>query len=185
MGLVHRFCSAGLSFARPCAFHRVRAFDPQISDPLCPCDMLCKRSRKPVATTNPSLPRGVSRPRSHHRRSGRGMDLHTFHSRTERSSENWNDYADRRGESGEINRASGVAVPFGVRRCWRVSDPHRAEKIVHTALAAYRIRTDREFFRTDFKIAAQIAQETIAGASLEIRTLNALAGLDTSKSSIT
>ena len=53
----------------------------------------------------------------------------------------------------EINSATGVAVPFGARRCWRVSDPHRAEKIVHTALAAYRIRTDREFFRTDFKIA--------------------------------
>ncbi|MGA9526830.1 MAG: GIY-YIG nuclease family protein [Terriglobales bacterium] len=85
----------------------------------------------------------------------------------------------------EINSATGVAVPFGVRRCWRVSDPHRAEKIVHTALAAYRIRTDREFFRTDFKIAAQIAQETIAGATLEIRTLNAPAGLDTSNKSST
>ncbi len=78
----------------------------------------------------------------------------------------------------EINSATGVAIPFGVRRCWRVSDPYLAEKIVHGALSEYRIRTDREFFRADFPVAAHIAQETIAGACLEIRTLNALAGLD-------
>ena len=76
----------------------------------------------------------------------------------------------------EINGATGV-VPFGVRRCWRVSDPSRAEKIVHDALSIYRIRTDREFFRVDFHIAARVAHEAISGASLEIRTLNALAAL--------
>jgi hypothetical protein len=81
----------------------------------------------------------------------------------------------------EINSATGVAIPFGVRRCWRVSAPDRAERIVHSRLSNYRIRDDREFFRVDFIVAAQIAQQAIAGACLEIRTLNALAGLDTSK----
>lgn len=77
----------------------------------------------------------------------------------------------------EINSATGVAIPFGVRRSWRVSDPNRAERIVHAALSEYRIRTDREFFRAHFPVAAHIAQETIVRACLEIRTLNALAGL--------
>jgi hypothetical protein len=80
----------------------------------------------------------------------------------------------------EINSATGVAIPFGVRRCWRVSDPDRAERIVHAALSDYRIRDDREFFRLDFIVAARIAQEAIAGACLEIRTLSALAALDDS-----
>ncbi|RWM71237.1 MAG: GIY-YIG nuclease family protein [Mesorhizobium sp.] len=30
----------------------------------------------------------------------------------------------------EINGAAGVAIPFGVRRCWRVTDPQKAEKLV-------------------------------------------------------
>jgi hypothetical protein len=81
----------------------------------------------------------------------------------------------------EINSATGVVIPFGVRRCWRVSDPNRAETIVHAALHDYRVRTDREFFRVDFVAASQIAQNVISKAGLEIRTLNALAALDNSK----
>jgi hypothetical protein len=77
----------------------------------------------------------------------------------------------------EINGATGVAVPFGVRRCWRVRDPNRAETIVHNVLANYRIRNDREFFRIDFPTAAPIIQNALDVAKLEIRTLNALAGL--------
>jgi hypothetical protein len=77
----------------------------------------------------------------------------------------------------EINAATGVAIPFGVRRCWRVSNPGSAEKIVHTALNMYRLRTDREFCRTDFLTAAKLTQESITKSGLEIRTLNALAGL--------
>jgi hypothetical protein len=77
----------------------------------------------------------------------------------------------------EINGATGVAIPFGVRRCWRVVEPKRAEKIVHEALAAYRLRNDREFFRMDFTVAAQCTQEAIERANLEIRTLDALASL--------
>jgi hypothetical protein len=46
----------------------------------------------------------------------------------------------------EINSATGVLIPFGVRRCWRVMEPSRSEKLVHSALKQYRIRDDREFF---------------------------------------
>ena len=52
----------------------------------------------------------------------------------------------------EINNATGVAVPFGVRRCWRVLEPRRAEKLVHQALYKYRLRNDREFFRMEFQL---------------------------------
>ena len=34
----------------------------------------------------------------------------------------------------EINGSTGVAVPYGVRRCWRVSGPARAEKLIHDAI---------------------------------------------------
>jgi hypothetical protein len=77
----------------------------------------------------------------------------------------------------EINGATGVAIPFGVRRCWRVLEPRRAEKQVHEALRSHRLRGDREFFKMDFILAAKIVQEAIREAGLEIRTLNALASL--------
>ncbi len=77
----------------------------------------------------------------------------------------------------EINGATGVAIPFGVRRCWRVLEPSRAEKLVHEALLSYRLRNDREFFRMEFTLAAQLTHKAIKDAGLEIRTLNALASL--------
>jgi hypothetical protein len=77
----------------------------------------------------------------------------------------------------EINTATGVAIPFGVRRCWRVIDPSRAERLVHNALADYRIRKDREFFRLDFRIATPIISTLLRTERLEIRTLNNLAAL--------
>ncbi len=46
----------------------------------------------------------------------------------------------------EINAATGVAIPFGVRRCWRVSDPRAAERLAHQTLQEFRVRNDREFF---------------------------------------
>jgi hypothetical protein len=70
----------------------------------------------------------------------------------------------------EINAATGVAVPFGVRRCWRVTNPAIAEKAVHRALEPCRLRNDREFFKTDFKIAAKIAHAAISSTGLEIWT---------------
>ncbi|MHA6641076.1 GIY-YIG nuclease family protein [Mesorhizobium sp. A623] len=77
----------------------------------------------------------------------------------------------------EINGATGVAVPFGVRRCWRVSHPHAAEKLVHAELADFRLRNDREFFRIHFSVAAKKLDAAIGSSGLEIRTLDALAAL--------
>lgn len=77
----------------------------------------------------------------------------------------------------EINGATGVAIPFGVRRCWRVLAPRRAEKLIHEALHSYRIRNDREFFRIEFTLAAQLTHKVVKDSGLEIRTLNALASL--------
>lgn len=78
----------------------------------------------------------------------------------------------------EINGATGVAIPFGVRRCWRVSDPQKAERLIHTTLAEHRLRNDREFFRVRYADAAKILDNEIRLSGLEIRTLNALAALD-------
>lgn len=50
----------------------------------------------------------------------------------------------------EVNAATGVAVPYGIRAAWRVDDAARAEKEIHALLDAYRVRTDREFFEIDF-----------------------------------
>lgn len=77
----------------------------------------------------------------------------------------------------EINAATGVAVPFGVRRCWRVSDPAKAEKLVHATLAEFRLRADREFFHLSFGKATRLLDATIRDSGLEIRTLNALSSL--------
>lgn len=75
----------------------------------------------------------------------------------------------------EINAATGVVFPFGVRRCWRVSDPARAEKLVHRALDQHRVRSDREFFRASFREAAAIIDATLFENRLELRTLDNLA----------
>ena len=77
----------------------------------------------------------------------------------------------------EISGATGVAIPFGVRRCWRVFQPAKAERIAHQTLQQYRLRKDREFFRVPFNHAAKLLQDAIGRSNLEIRTLDALAGL--------
>lgn len=77
----------------------------------------------------------------------------------------------------EINAATGVLHPFGVRACWRVSDPSKSERIVHEALAEYRIRRDREFFRVPFHVGQPLIQKTISRSGLELRTLDSLAAL--------
>jgi hypothetical protein len=74
----------------------------------------------------------------------------------------------------EINRATGVAIPFGVRCCWRVSDPLKAENVIHSALHHWRIRGDREFFRIDFSDAKRCITDELEKHSLEIRTLDNL-----------
>lgn len=70
----------------------------------------------------------------------------------------------------EINAATGVAVPFGVRRCWCVSDPAAAEKVAHERLSSWRVRGDREFFRADFFRAATEVHAALSEAALEIQT---------------
>lgn len=77
----------------------------------------------------------------------------------------------------EINRATGVAIPFGVRGCWMVSDPALAEKLVHTALYGHRIRGDREFFRVDFALACSEVRRVLKENNLELRTLRNLSEL--------
>ncbi len=67
----------------------------------------------------------------------------------------------------EINRATGVAIPFGVRRCWLVSDPTKAERIIHRRLHRFRLRDDREFFRVSFIEAVQIIDAVMREESLE------------------
>ena len=77
----------------------------------------------------------------------------------------------------EINGSTGVAIPFGVRRCWRITDPAVGERKVHDALKEFRLRGDREFFRLSFVDACKEIESVIRDCNLEIRTLNALAGL--------
>ena len=77
----------------------------------------------------------------------------------------------------EINAATSIAIPFGVRRCWRVSEPVRAERLVHDPLSEHRLRQDREFFQVSFEYACRVVDAEIHEIAQEIRTLDALAGL--------
>ena len=61
----------------------------------------------------------------------------------------------------EINNATGVAIPFGVRRCSRVVDASKAEKLAHKALREFRVREDREFFRVSFLTASKLLGDII------------------------
>ena len=77
----------------------------------------------------------------------------------------------------EINAATGVPIPFGVRRCWRVSDPRGAEKLAHQTLDEFRVRDDREFFQLSFRDAVERLDRAVRRSDLEMRTLDALGGL--------
>jgi T5orf172 domain-containing protein len=80
----------------------------------------------------------------------------------------------------EINRATGIAIPFGVRGCWRVRNPEAAERRVHAALAEYRIRADREFFKVPYNVASTTIMTCLRDAGLELRTLDNLGALSSS-----
>lgn len=71
----------------------------------------------------------------------------------------------------EINRATGVAIPFGVRRCWHVHNPQLLEKLAHQALTPFRIRDDREFFHINHAKAMKILNSVISDSGCEIKTL--------------
>ena len=81
------------------------------------------------------------------------------------------------GSRKEINAATGVAIPFGVRACWRVTSPAETERNVHSALKAFRLRGDREFFRLTFSEACRQVESVIRDSNQEIRALDALAAL--------
>ena len=51
----------------------------------------------------------------------------------------------------EINSATGVLVPFGVRAVWRVKNAQDCEKKIHNLFSENRIRNDREFFKLEFR----------------------------------
>lgn len=77
----------------------------------------------------------------------------------------------------EINQATGVAIPFGVRRCWRVRNPAAVERAAHASLSDARVRGDREFFRIDFFEAARRLNVLMKEGGYEIRTLGNLSSL--------
>jgi hypothetical protein len=77
----------------------------------------------------------------------------------------------------EINSATGVSIPFGVRHCWRVAGPAAVERLVHDRLAESRLRNDREFFRIDYFEAKRTIQASLDAHGCELRTLDRLSVL--------
>lgn len=67
----------------------------------------------------------------------------------------------------EINQATGVLVPFGARKAWKVRNARSVERLVHAALADYRVRADREFFQLDGRDAMGIINTVVAEYRLE------------------
>lgn len=62
----------------------------------------------------------------------------------------------------EINSATGVLVPFGVRAVWRVKDARDFEKKIHKLFEEYRIRKDREFFKIPFSTAVRVVDDFLS-----------------------
>ncbi|WP_417494639.1 GIY-YIG nuclease family protein [Maricaulis sp.] len=61
----------------------------------------------------------------------------------------------------EINRATGVVIPFGVRGTWAVTQPKAAETAAHEELDSYRVRADREFFNLPFGTAKSLITRAV------------------------
>jgi hypothetical protein len=57
----------------------------------------------------------------------------------------------------EINSATGVIIPYGIRAVWWVDNAAQVEKDLHQLMNDYRVRMDREFF----EIAYDKASHTI------------------------
>lgn len=56
----------------------------------------------------------------------------------------------------EINAATGVLIPYGIRAVWKVDNASDVERKIHALFANYRIRNDREFFELEFNQASQL-----------------------------
>jgi hypothetical protein len=68
----------------------------------------------------------------------------------------------------EINSATGVAEPYGVRAVWTVQNAPEVEKAIHGALAQYRVRTDREFFELPYGVAFQAIGRIVHASRREL-----------------
>jgi hypothetical protein len=68
----------------------------------------------------------------------------------------------------EINSATGVAIPYGVRAVWTVSGARAVEREIHALLADYRVRPDREFFAVEFRAARAQIQALINDKGYEV-----------------
>lgn len=58
----------------------------------------------------------------------------------------------------EINSATGVLYPYSARKVFKVTDCKKVEKEIHDLLSPYRIRSDREFFKIDYKLACSLIE---------------------------
>jgi T5orf172 domain len=68
----------------------------------------------------------------------------------------------------EINRATGIFEPYGVRAVWTVLRAPQAEKAVHDALTEYRVRPDREFFELKYATACKIVEDIVHSSRREL-----------------
>ena len=59
----------------------------------------------------------------------------------------------------EINSATGVIIPYGIRSVWRVDNVVQAEKDLHELLKDYRVRADREFFEIPYDKATRVIND--------------------------
>jgi hypothetical protein len=59
----------------------------------------------------------------------------------------------------EINSATGVVFPYSARKVYKVKNSAVVERGVHSLLASYRIRVDREFFRIDYAKACSMIED--------------------------
>lgn len=59
----------------------------------------------------------------------------------------------------ELSSHEGVALPFALEFYIEVADRFRAEAAIHEALAAFRVSTDREFFKLNAAEAQSIIRE--------------------------
>ena len=69
----------------------------------------------------------------------------------------------------EINSATGVIIPFGVRAVWKVQRDKgfELERIIHEELSTSRVRKDREFFEMDYRLAMKKINQIITQSRLE------------------
>lgn len=69
----------------------------------------------------------------------------------------------------EINSATGVVIPYGVRAVWSVKGARNIEAKIHKSLAGYRVRSDREFFCMDFQVAFRHINDLLRREKIEQR----------------